>query len=322
VSAAYKELGDPNIQQIAGNIEDTENIILEYLTSPTSLIHENVEVLDEAKSIIDLFSFVASQLGFDQALRNLQTTLNSDSFQYGPLTGSGVQSSAAALAASQSPAIVGNQPFNPPAGPQLPTPPNSAPVVVGSSLALPAGTAFSAITFWPGIDPDGDAVVSYSINDASGSGRFQLGSVLEPEGTSFSVTAAQYATMQYVVGAEGTSDTFTIRASDAHAVGAIHTVTVSGLAQGIVQPPTVLTANNDAATTTSGHPIVINVLQNDDPHLVRITSLSVRIRNSSASSPTPRTRSSSLHHQILSARTTSPIPRRTVTEAPRPRKSL
>jgi Ca2+-binding RTX toxin-like protein len=157
--------------------------------------------------------------------------------------------------------------------------PNTAPYVVGSSNAVAAGTVLSGIVnYFPGIDNDsGDTVQSYRINDAAGSGFFRLDGVNKPEGTEFTLTAAEYARLQYVVGSAGTSDTFTIRATDGHnnnAYGAVSTFTVVGLDPATVPVPNSYTAHDDTATTTSGHPIVIAVLANDDSHLVQVTSLS------------------------------------------------
>lgn len=163
------------------------------------------------------------------------------------------------------------------AQPIIATPaPNTAPFVVGSSNAIAAGTVLvGVVNYFPGIDKDsGDTVQSYIINDAAGSGFFRLGSVNKPEGTEFTVTAAEYAQLQYVVGAAGTSDTFTIRASDGHNYGASSTFTIVGLNPATVPAPNTYTAHDDTATTTSGHPIVIPVLANDDSHFVQITSLS------------------------------------------------
>ena len=149
---------------------------------------------------------------------------------------------------------------------------NSAPVVVGAGQAFSAGTVVAASTLFRGIDSDGDAIVSYIINDAPGSGYFQLGGVRQPEGSSFTVNATQYNNLQFVVGAGGTSDIFLVQASDGRAYGADNSVTIVGLSN-VTPPPAVLTAQNDTATVVAGSQIVLNVLNNDNRALVRITDL-------------------------------------------------
>ncbi|WP_310448861.1 DUF4347 domain-containing protein, partial [Sulfuritalea sp.] len=152
---------------------------------------------------------------------------------------------------------------------------NTAPHVDGTnSKALAGGTTTPAPGLFYGVDPDGDPVVSYTINDSAGSGYFLLGAVREPEGQSFALTPLEFANLQYVVGPAGTRDSFGVRASDAHAQGAASTFTIISLDAATAPVPSVLIANDDIATTTSGHPIVIQALANDDSHLVNITSLS------------------------------------------------
>jgi hypothetical protein len=129
---------------------------------------------------------------------------------------------------------------------------------------------------WRAVDPDGDPIVSYTITDPAGSGYFQLGAIREPEARSFTVTTAEYASLQYVVSAAGFSDTFTMRASDSHHPngGASSTFTVVALDAATLPAPNVYVTRDDTARTTSGHPIVVNVLANDDTHLVKIVGLS------------------------------------------------
>jgi Ca2+-binding RTX toxin-like protein len=162
--------------------------------------------------------------------------------------------------------------------PPTPTPtPNTAPHVDGvNSVALAGGFVLNAAGIFHGVDPDGDAIVSYKITDAVGNGRFQLNTTDKPEGSEFTVTAAEFNNLKYIVSAAGASDTFTVRATDAQHPngGGSATFTLFGLNPATVPAPVVLTANNDTATTTSGRPIVINALANDDSHLTRITSLS------------------------------------------------
>lgn len=209
-------------------------------------------------------------------LVGLEATLRSAGSQYQPLTQAGLLDLQAALAGSSSVTSgIVVAPGTATTLPSTPVPaPNSAPVVVGSSMALATGTVLSAVSFWPGIDPEGNPIVSYTINDSAGGGYFQLGSAIKPEGSSFTVTAQEYANLKYVVGAG--LDTFTIRASDSGhpAGGATSTFVVSGLNPAAVPAPASYVAQNDTASTTGGHPIVLNVLANDDSHLTKITSLS------------------------------------------------
>lgn len=269
ISTIVPSVQDFGIQQYLG----TGNI--RYITSANIL-----GWVDEISGkLADLATLKKNSAAFSSYLETLGFQFDTTLTHYQPLTSSGILDLEAALRGSSS--VTTGIVVTPGTATDLPTPvvpfPNTAPHVVGSSNVIAAGTVLSGVVnYFPGIDPDGDTVVSYIINDVAGSGYFQLGATREPEGSSFTVTAAQYASLQYIVGAAGTADTFSIRATDSQHPngGAASSFTIVGVDPATVPAPSTYTAHDDTATTTSGHPIVIPVLANDDTHLVQITSLS------------------------------------------------
>jgi Ca2+-binding RTX toxin-like protein len=154
------------------------------------------------------------------------------------------------------------------------TPPvaNTAPMIAGGSQVLTAGSTLAASALFQATDGEGNAIVAYTITNASGSGYFQLGGVRQPEGGSFTVTAGQFVGLQYVVGAAGTTDTFVVRASDGSLEGPNHSISVASTAPAPTNPVS-YKAQDDVYTTTSGSSIVLPVLANDDSNLVQITDL-------------------------------------------------
>jgi hypothetical protein len=88
-----------------------------------------------------------------------------------------------------------------------------APVVTTSSLTTLAGQTFAASSLFSVSDSNGDPIVTYALNDATGgSGYFVVNGVVQPSNTEIDLTAAQLAQTIFVTGS-GT-DQLSVRASD------------------------------------------------------------------------------------------------------------
>jgi hypothetical protein len=91
-------------------------------------------------------------------------------------------------------------------------PNEKAPVVTASSLTTLAGQTFKASSLFAVSDPNGDPIVTYALQDITGSGHFVVNGVVQASNTEIDLTAAQLAQTTFVAGS-GT-DQLSIRASD------------------------------------------------------------------------------------------------------------
>ena len=99
---------------------------------------------------------------------------------------------------------------------------NAAPVSLSADTSVRAGSTVAASDLILVSDADGDAVASYQINDANGglsSGYFVVNGAVPAAHSNFTVDAADFASMEFVGGAAGVTDTIHFRASDGDAWG-------------------------------------------------------------------------------------------------------
>jgi hypothetical protein len=87
-----------------------------------------------------------------------------------------------------------------------------APVVTGSSLTTLAGQTFAASSLFAASDSNGDAMVTYALNDVTGSGHLVVNGVVQASNTEIDLTAAQLAQTTFVAGSG--SDQLSLRVSD------------------------------------------------------------------------------------------------------------
>jgi hypothetical protein len=87
-----------------------------------------------------------------------------------------------------------------------------APVVTASSLTTLAGQTFAASSLFSTSDSNGDAMVTYALNDVTGSGHFVVNGVVQASNTEIDLTAAQLAQTTFVAGSA--SDQLSVRVSD------------------------------------------------------------------------------------------------------------
>jgi streptogramin lyase len=105
---------------------------------------------------------------------------------------------------------------------------NPPPVVTvpNSSVQATSGQVFQVSSLFSASDADHDTL-TYTFYDAtSGNGHFVLNGQAEPNGQSFSVSAANLPNVTFVAGQSG-SDTLSIAVSDGHTLTDWHTLTVS-----------------------------------------------------------------------------------------------
>jgi streptogramin lyase len=105
---------------------------------------------------------------------------------------------------------------------------NPPPVVTvpNSSVQATSGQVFQASSLFSASDADHDTL-TYTFYDAtSGNGHFALNGQVEPNGQSFSVSAANLPNLTFVAGQSG-SDTLSIAVSDGHTLTDWHTLVVS-----------------------------------------------------------------------------------------------
>jgi VCBS repeat-containing protein len=87
-----------------------------------------------------------------------------------------------------------------------------APVVTASNIALSTTHAVAASSLFSAVDPDGNAITTYAVED-TGAGHFLLNGVVEPDNQEIDVTAAQLSQLTYQSVA-GSVDTLEVRVSD------------------------------------------------------------------------------------------------------------
>ena len=89
-----------------------------------------------------------------------------------------------------------------------------APVVTASNVTLSAGhTTVAASSLFSAADPDGNAIMTYAIED-TGSGHFVLNGAVEPNNQEIDVTGAQLSQLTYQGVAGSTVDTVEVRVDD------------------------------------------------------------------------------------------------------------
>lgn len=115
------------------------------------------------------------------------------------------------------------------------------------SLQAVAASSFFTIT-----NPSGDSITQYSFEDnGGGSGHFTVAGTVEPDGQTFTVSANNLSSVQYVGGGSAGTDTLTIDAYDATAAAWVPSVSISA----VTTAPFLTIQNDYLAITRTALPV-------------------------------------------------------------------
>ena len=126
------------------------------------------------------------------------------------------------------------------------------PVITARSYSVfPVGSTSSIFQYWVSTRDEnpGPAGEVYTITYTGTAGVLELNGVVEPTGTSFTVTSGQFSLLSYLPNGFGGSDTFTISVTDSYATSAPVTFTISSSAAAV---PVVTGVPAKATITTTG----------------------------------------------------------------------
>ena len=129
-------------------------------------------------------------------------------------------------------------------------------VVPATTPSAASNESFTASQLFSASDPDSSPILSYAVEDVStgaSQGFWTLNGVVEPNGSVFTVTAAQLSGLSFTAGSNTSgpvTDTLEVAASDAAGFGSFASFTVTAAAHAPTTPPTV-TASNETVLPES-----------------------------------------------------------------------